>query len=130
MCSLNPGIRKTVEWLGSHGFRTCDSGDGKTRDFECDLPMPYVHIIVPRTGDVVDPDVTRAADRLAELLVLRGIKLGEAYDPELVANPDPARVGQPYIEASYNPVSDVNFVSLYNCDDAVMGFNPGTRDGI
>lgn len=39
---MNPGIVKTVEWLQSLGFKTTDSGDGETHDYECDRLYPYV----------------------------------------------------------------------------------------
>ncbi len=29
--NLDPGIRATVLWLRERGFKTCDSGDGKTK---------------------------------------------------------------------------------------------------
>ncbi len=46
---LNPGIVRTVKLLNDHGFTTCDSGDGETRDYECDRDRGYV---VVRTDDV------------------------------------------------------------------------------
>jgi hypothetical protein len=68
---INPGIRKTVEWLQSHGFKTCDSGDGETHDHECDLTIPYVHMVVD------DQDtLTSEANRLVGLLKKEGIQIG------------------------------------------------------
>lgn len=61
---INPGILKTVQWLQSHGFKTCDSGDGETHDHECDLPIPYVHMMVE-----VPSLLVYEADRLATLLL-------------------------------------------------------------
>ena len=43
---INPGIRRTVEWLNAHGFRTTDSGDGVTHMAECDRGYAYVSIII------------------------------------------------------------------------------------
>lgn len=45
---MNPGIAYTVKTLREWGFDTTDSGDGQTHDHECDLPVPYVYISVPR----------------------------------------------------------------------------------
>ncbi len=46
LATLNPGIRYTVQKLREWGFDTRDSGDGKTHDHACDLPIPYVHISI------------------------------------------------------------------------------------
>ena len=40
--TLNPGIREVVRRLREAGFQTCDSGDGSTRQFECDPGAPDV----------------------------------------------------------------------------------------
>ncbi len=44
--SLNPGIRETVRWFHLLGYTTTDSGDGLTRQFECDREDPYVVVKV------------------------------------------------------------------------------------
>ena len=65
--SLNPGIRETVRWLHLLGYTTTDSGDGQTRQFECDRGDPYVVVKVedPRylieTCDRLKKDLGRAA---------------------------------------------------------------------
>lgn len=41
---LNPGIIKTVAWLRSQGFDTCDSGDGVTHAMEGDAEFSYVAV--------------------------------------------------------------------------------------
>jgi hypothetical protein len=40
--TLNPGIARLVHWLRATGFDTIDSGDGRTREHDCDRPYPYV----------------------------------------------------------------------------------------
>ena len=82
---LNPGIVRTVAWLTANGFRTCDSGDGQTHDYDCDREYPYVCMIAERDTLLSD------TDRLAALLRAAGIRFdpsGEAgvtvcatYDP-------------------------------------------------
>lgn len=54
MNEINPGIRRVVELLNANGYATCDSGDGKTRDFECDRPNGYVVVRLPTGCDLVD----------------------------------------------------------------------------
>lgn len=52
--SLNPGIRETVRWFHDQGYPTTDSGDGKTRQFECDRTEPYVVVRVDDPKDLID----------------------------------------------------------------------------
>lgn len=96
---INPGIRKTVEWLQSHGFKTCDSGDGETHDHECDLPMPYVHIMVPFPELLVEE-----ADRLASLLKGVGIEIQPCNEDNSV----------PTLHAGYDAGNRVATISLFN----------------
>jgi hypothetical protein len=96
---INPGIRKTVEWLRSHGFNTCDSGDGETHDHECDLPVPYVHMLVD------DPDtLTSEANRLVGLLKKQGVEIVPEDGTGL------ARV----VHAAYDAGNQVATISLFN----------------
>lgn len=81
---LNPGIRATVAWLRENGFQTCDSGDGATHEFECDLPHPYVHMVVtPETA-------WTECQRLKALLAARGVQVqpmnAEMSGPSLTAH--------------------------------------------
>ena len=96
---LNPGIRKTVAWLMKHGFETCDSGDGRTNEFECDLPVPYVHILVPKSRLVEE------ADRLKSLL---------EYEKGIAIQPMDEEISFPSIQAHYNPADGSATVSLFN----------------
>lgn len=98
MDKLNPGIVKTVEWLQSKGFDTRDSGDGETHDYECDLPFPYVHMVTePET-------LVSEARRLQAELKSIGIEL-EPLDEYGEAKA---------IETSFNPVTNLAIISLFN----------------
>jgi len=97
---LNPGIVKTVQWLHANGFNTCDSGDGETHNFDCDLDIPFVHMIV-------QPDqLASESKRLFDLLTAKGHKIKE-FDAE-------ADDGGPNIQASYDPANDIATLSLFN----------------
>lgn len=96
--TLNPGIAYTVQVLREHGFNTTDSGDGETHDFECDLPIPYVHMIVDKPGRLVSQ-----ADRLAALLESKGVVF-EGQDHTGT---------KPEINAHYSPGGH-SIISLYN----------------
>lgn len=95
---LNPGIVATVEWLRSHGFTTCDSGDGETHDFECDLPIPYVHM------EVAPNAIASEALRLRALLESLGVRISEGSEDGTT----------PSIAATYDPANNVAIVSLFN----------------
>jgi hypothetical protein len=71
LSKLNPGIRNAVAWFRANGFDTCDSGDGSTHEFDCDLVEPYVHVTLDRDTALDE------TDRLAFLLenVLPGANL-------------------------------------------------------
>jgi hypothetical protein len=69
--ALNPRIRHTVKTLRQWGYDTRDSGDGKTHEFGCDLPCPYVHI------KVAHPAMLHAEmRRLMDLLETCGVEAG------------------------------------------------------
>jgi len=71
LATLNPGIRHTVQKLREWGFDTRDSGDGKTHEFDCDLPVPFVHI------SVADPACLHLDMRaLMNLLDAEGVPVG------------------------------------------------------
>lgn len=103
---VNPGIRRTVQTLRSWGFETCDSGDGETHDYECDMPVPYVHIKCPHPLTLVGE-----AMRLHERLKLAGIDFSSPPNPQF----DPEGFERhPSIEASYSPVDGHAFITLTN----------------
>jgi hypothetical protein len=102
--ALNPGIRETVKWLRERSYDTQDSGDGATRQFECDQPVPYVHI-------KAEPKwLVKEADRLRSDLYAEGIVV-QAMNEEGTAVA---------IEASYNPADGFAIITLWNVNDAVL----------
>jgi hypothetical protein len=108
---LNPGIRRTVGLLWAHGFQTCDSGDGETREYECDREYGYVVIVV------APEELIAETRRLVVLLKQHGVAvlvIGTGY-----ATPDATGpTGGVWIQASYDPaeepdapaVIDVSFI--------------------
>jgi hypothetical protein len=107
---LNPGIRHTVEWLQSIGYRTCDSGDGVTHDHECDRDHAYVVMLVS-----VD-ELAHETRRLVESLRARGIEVG----------PIGETIDRPCIQASWDPAHGdaVATIDLMGVDDALLGWPP------
>lgn len=95
---MNPGIVKTVEQLQAWGFKTTDSGDGETHDYECDLAIPYVHM------ETVPTSLTSEADRLRVLLASNGVVVTTCNEAGT----------SPHISASYCPVDGVAVLSLFN----------------
>lgn len=111
---INPGISRTVEWLQKRGFQTVDSGDGKTHDFDCDLPYPYVHIRVSKQRLIV------TADRLKRLVEKRGVYIGEPIIASMVVGATEEDERKPFISAEYNPARVWQYVTLGNVDDALL----------
>lgn len=103
MANLNPGIREVVAWLNKHGFRTTDSGDGKTHDYECDRDYPYVVIRIPDA-----PRLVYETNRLFLLLVDLGIR----------ARPIGREPGAVEIQASYDPGNSTAVIDVMGLDDA------------
>lgn len=96
---LDPGIRKTVVLLRSHGFDTTDSGDGKSK-----FALPEVDtsaMSVPNVAMVVRPaaDLLVEADRLQALLVGLGLDPSETVRDEDMDQEYPAW----QIEGCYSP---------------------------
>lgn len=100
---INPGIRRTVEFLVQHGFATCDSGDGVTHMCECDRDHAYVVMIVE------DGDIVREAHRLVDVLAEAGVEVGP-----IGMEPTPA------IQASYDPANRIGALDLTHVDDALL----------
>lgn len=96
--SLNPGIQKTVEWLNGLGFKTTDSGDGKTHDFGCDQPCSYVHIMVS------PENLIHETIKLKMELKVKGIDVMPMNEENSV----------PCILSEYNPAEKFATISLYN----------------
>lgn len=67
VAALDPGIRDVVVKLDAAGFRTCDSGDGKSKSadwFERGEALPYPHVFI----DVAPIDIASESVRMANLL--------------------------------------------------------------
>lgn len=94
---LNPGIRSTVLKLRGWGFDTVDSGDGVTRDYECDLPHPYVHIRVSAR------DLFYEMGRLTGFLRDEGVVFESPPDPQTDLE---GFMKHPNVEASFLPLQD------------------------
>lgn len=108
--TLNPGIARTVGWLNALGFKTTDSGDGKTHDHEeCDRPHAYVVIASSRETLLDD------TERLRVALLGRDIAVGDLREDGT----------GPYLQASYVPGSACPaFIDLQNVDDVLLGLAP------
>lgn len=105
MPPINPGIRKTVEWLNSQGFPTVDSGDGETHDYTCDRDYPYVTIrVVDYTTLIVETE-----------------RLLAAIKPRVAGCVDVGFDG-PSIQASYDPVNHIALIDLMHVTDKLLGF--------
>jgi len=101
---LNPNICKVVALLRANGFDTMDSGDGQTHDYECDLPIPYVHSRVDSGA------MAREADRMQALFEAEGIAFnGIDEDGNGVS-----------VEATYSSVDGIATVSLFGVHDGML----------
>lgn len=113
---LDSGIRATVRWLNENGFRTTDSGDGRSKyangdecAMDCAMPFPNVAILTNPS------DLATECERLSELLRERGIPpvpMGSEIEP-----------GNIHIQGSYDPTleSDVrSFILLFGLDDSML----------
>ena len=107
---INPGIVRNVQWLRSHGFMTCDSGDGATHMAECDRTYPYVCAKVA-PGDLID-----RVNTLVDLLRSIGqevVPLSRAFNEE-------GGVDAPCIQASYDPADGVAIIDFMGVSDAIL----------
>ncbi len=106
---LDPGIRKTVEWLLDRGYATCDSGDGVTKfnnGIEYDehelLPVPHVFMMTSMDR------IVEIANRLKEDLEALGVEVS------------PVGQGEVYIDATFDPVDESAIIGLYGLNDAML----------
>lgn len=106
MTDINPGIRGTVAWLNANGFKTCDSGDGKTHDFECDRDTAYVVVQVPASLLVTE------SDRLYTILTRKLIRVGE-IGPEPVDE-------MVMIQSTYDPANGLAFIDVIGLSDVML----------
>lgn len=105
---INPGIIRTVQWLRSHGFETCDSGDGDTHLHTCDRDYPYVAMRV-------DPkDMVTQANELVFLLNRAGL----AVVPMAYGFNEDGDSLAPCLQATYDPMDGIAILDLMGvCDD-------------
>lgn len=101
---LDPGIQQTVKWLHQNGFRTTDSGDGKTKTatMECALDTPNVAMVTSKVYLVSE------ADRLHRLLEEHKIPI------------DFSGMSQVNIQASYDPSDNTSVILLTGLDDDLL----------
>lgn len=108
---MNPGIKETVRLLRELGFDTVDSGDGVTHLCECDAPVPYVHMLVPRKI------LCDEADRLREIIESRaGSTVWSRELPDPIG--EPGETYSPSIQASYVPHDGHSVISMFGITDA------------
>lgn len=113
MKSLNPGIKRTVEWLNASGFRTTDSGDGRTHYYECDRPIPYVVILVAAHQMVEE------IHRLAVLLEGVGV----------VVEPMNEDNSAPNIQGTFDAAWDEAVIDLTNVSNELIDWSRAEKGG-
>jgi hypothetical protein len=114
---INPGIRRTVLWLRSFGFETCDSGDGETHMAACDRAYPYV------TMKASPERMVSWTNYLKTLLAKRGIELkpqGMAFNEEGVCV-------HPCVQATFDPGDGTALIDLMGVSDALLPAEPWSR---
>jgi hypothetical protein len=102
--TLNPGIRELVRRLRAKNLNTCDSGDGKTHEHECDRTYPYVSI---RIGDPID--LIPMSRGLLSLLGEWGVSIQDIGIYE-----------RPCIQATYDPANNLAMIDLCYVDDTML----------
>lgn len=105
MNELNPGIKKLVKILNENGFKTTDSGDGKTHDFGCDRSNAYVCIEVQ--------GLRRSEDEAVRLMDFMRFKCDIDIYPIGID-------GAPCIQATYDPANGTAFIELMHVDDSML----------
>lgn len=106
---MNSNIVKLVTILQANGFNTCDSGDGKTHEFSCDRPYPYVSIKVSNPENSI-----KEAHRLVSLLMDKGIRvlsMTEAFGSEEIPT-------KACIQLSYDPIEMLGIIDLMGISDS------------
>jgi hypothetical protein len=110
--SLNPNIREVVRWLHSRGFETADSGDGQTRNFECDRDYPYVVIPVDLAAGGGSAELVWKTDNLVRLLQSDHRITVEPFGPD-----DTVVIG---VQAFYLPAIGYAFIELTGLTDDML----------
>jgi hypothetical protein len=105
---LDPGIRRTVAWLQSNGFRTTDSGDGVAK-FQDGDPMEgaqdFPHVVCMATASTLCAEALRMMHAVAGLGVT-------------VVQNGRREPGQAEVHASMDPVDGSAIVILVGVGDA------------
>lgn len=109
---LNPGIIKTVKLLRELGYDTRDSGDGVTGHCECDVPYPYVHILVEERNDLIMLSL-KLRNELEQ-------RLGKEIwkDERVYKDGDGVFTAAPTVEASYCPIDNIATITVLGLGDA------------
>jgi len=105
---LDPGIRKVVRWLNDNGFKTVDSGDGRTKftedgkplpewesgDPDFDMVIPHPHVVIEVTPEALVSETDRLHRLVQERVAVEpigfddeGVSLQGTYDPALPEHP-------------------------------------------
>lgn len=100
---INPNIVRMVALLQENGFKTCDSGDGKTHAAACDRDYGYVSM--SSTPEVL---ISESA-RLVQVLEAAGVKVHEVNPNDL-----------PCIQSSYDPVNNSAYIDLMFVTDDLL----------
>lgn len=109
---LDPGINRTVHFLIGAGFKTTDSGDGKTKLAEGWSPDEARD--VPHVTMVCDPsDLTATCDLLRSVLETQGVRVVASKPPD-----EPCSPGEAVIEGVYLVGAGVAIIDLVHLDDA------------
>lgn len=111
---LDPGVRRTVRWLRSLGYETCDSGDGVTKKPDGWMVRDYPHV----TMRVYASDLVALADDMHVRLEVAGFKVAPVGGH--VMNRDGEVVPCVYIQANYDPANGIGFLEVAGLHDGLL----------
>ena len=105
--TLNPGIRRTVQWLREHGYETTDSGDGVTNVGVIEGALEFPHVVI----QVHPRNLVDEADRL----------MGDLWEAGVCIEPQGVDPSTPCIQATYDPgSSSTGIIMLMGVSDRVF----------
>lgn len=105
IAGLDPGIRKTVLWLNSLGFVTCDSGDGsKAETMECARDYPHV-VVTVEDEDCLVYDT--------KIIVAELGKIGLEVKPISMEN-------DLCMQASFDPATGSSYIDIMHIKDSML----------
>lgn len=102
---INPGIRRVVALLNENGYRTVDSGDGKTHDFECDREVGYVVVALSPDQRLED-----SADDIYRILRIAGVPKEAFFGDSGI-----------HIQANYCPSDSMRLIDISKIYDELLG---------